>query len=207
MGFGWAWVRGARGGGWGLDLGQIGGKSAAFFFGCAKILRVIGEKALYSAVEKKRAGFSYASWSKNLKRRTAERRKFWGLAGRDCTKSRISEGRLSAALAPLKAPKIRPCWLALPLISHCLPGRDVSTRACDPNCAGYMGLTSDRLELASGSGSQRAKMSKNTRFLDLWAAVGCPRRSEWSSGEPRLMGGLSRAPTLRRAQNLAHFGP
>ena len=129
------------------------------------------------------------------------------MAGRDCTKSRISEGRLSAAHAPLKAPKIRPCWLALPLISHCLPGRDVSTRACDPGHAGYMGLTSDRLELASGSGSQRAKMSKNTRFLDLWAAVGCPRRSEWSSGEPKLMGGLSRAPTLRRAQNLAHFGP
>ena len=57
MGFGWAWVRGARGGGWGLDLGQIGAKKFGFFFWCAKILRVIGEKALYSAVEKTRAGF------------------------------------------------------------------------------------------------------------------------------------------------------
>ena len=64
------------------------------------------------------------------------------------------QGQPCAAAAAAKAPRIRPvglrCLLDRAGYCNCLPGRDVSTRACDPDRAGYMGLTSDRLELASG---------------------------------------------------------
>ena len=66
-----------------------------------------------------------------------------------------------------------------------------------------MGLTSDRLELASGSGSQRAKMSKNVDFLGLWAALGGQSGRLMAHDAVRALVGLPMGSTSER---MAEFG-
>ena len=73
----------------------------------------------------------------------------------------------------LRTAKFWPYGLELPPKNRagylsCLPGCDVSASACELDCAGYLGLTSDWLELATGFWSQHPR---ECVFFRLKAAI------------------------------------
>ena len=134
------------------------------------------------------------------------------LAGADWGVTTSLLVRQTGFLTLAKRPKFGPAdYLRCLLLNRagyldCLPGRDVSSSR-----TGTCWLHGSDVRTARTGfwvrESARKNVEKSRLFGPVGCAVGCPRRSVWSSGEPRLIGGPSRAPTLRRAQNLAHFGP